>query len=168
MCYHVRAAGRRVLLPDADGYTTEPAKRKMQVLSLLKKKKYFKFNFCFWILCFWLVFESQWPPELLPPPLRFLWKLRAPLRTDAVTDLLVARLLRLESVVDRLEGEIEVGEIVQPVCPPRSDVIKPCSGHSCVEEKSSQSAGATDRALPPVRPWNSDSPRCWGKWKKKR
>lgn len=133
-----------------------------------KKKKYFKFNFCFWILCFWLVFESQWPPELLPPPLRFLWKLRAPLRTDAVTDLLVARLLRLESVVDRLEGEIEVGEIVQPVCPPRSDVIKPCSGHSCVEEKSSQSAGATDRALPPVRPWNSDSPRCWGKWKKKR
>lgn len=39
MCYHVRAAGRRVLLPDADGYTTEPAMRKMQVLSLLKKKK---------------------------------------------------------------------------------------------------------------------------------
>lgn len=38
MCYHVRAAGRGVLLPDADGYTTEPAKRKMQVLSLLKKK----------------------------------------------------------------------------------------------------------------------------------
>lgn len=61
---------------------------------------------------------------------KILLKLRALLRTSAVTNLLIARLLRSESVVDRLEKEIEVREIVQPVCPPRSNVIKPCSGHS--------------------------------------
>lgn len=69
-------------------------------------------------------------------PITVLLKLRALLRASAVTNLLVARVLRLESVVERLEGEIEVREIVQPVCPPRSNVIKPCSGHSCSESRS--------------------------------
>lgn len=50
---------------------------------------------------------------------------------STVTNLLVILLLRSESVVHRLEEEIDVWEIVQPVSPPRSDVIEPRGGHSC-------------------------------------
>lgn len=64
-----------------------------------------------------------------------LLELRALLRASAFTNLLIARLLRLEIVVDRLKKEIEVGEIVQPVCPPRSNVIKSRSGHSCLKRQ---------------------------------
>ena len=67
-----------------------------------------------------------------------LLKLRALLRASTVTNLLIARFLRCESVVDRLEKEIEVREIVQPVCPPRSNVIKPCSGHSYLRCQSTE------------------------------
>lgn len=67
MCYHVRAAGRGVLLPDADGYTTEPAKRKMQVLSLLKKiNKYFKFNFAFEFFAFDSYLKASGPQNYSP------------------------------------------------------------------------------------------------------
>lgn len=60
-------------------------------------------------------------------------KLRVLLRTSSVTNLLIAPLLRSESAVDWLEQEIEVGEIVQPVSPPRSNVIKSGGGHSCLK-----------------------------------
>lgn len=50
---------------------------------------------------------------------------------SAATHLLVALLLRPESIVHRLEEEIKVWEIVQPVSPPRSDVVEPGGGHSC-------------------------------------
>lgn len=87
------------------------------------------------------------------------WKLRALLRTSTFTNLLVARLLRLESVVDRLEKETEVWEIVKPIRPPRCDVIEPCSGHSC-----SNIHGQHTRF--PLRPWHSNIPRFCGKRRK--
>lgn len=67
---------------------------------------------------------------------RLFLKIRAPLPTTTVTNLLIARLLRFESAVDRLEKEIEVREIVQPVSPPWSNIISPCSSHYYVVEKS--------------------------------
>lgn len=65
-------------------------------------------------------------------------KIRALLRTSTVTNLLIARFLRSESAVDRLEKKIEVWEIVQPVCPPRSHIIKPGNGHYCLKSQSNK------------------------------
>lgn len=81
--------------------------------------------------------------------MRFSGKLRAPLRTATVTNLLIARLHRSESAVDRLEKEIEVREIVQPIRPPRSNIIKPCSGHACLEIHG-QAAEAAAAPRPPT------------------
>lgn len=47
------------------------------------------------------------------------------------TDLLVVLLLGLEAVVDGLEPQVDVGEIVQPVGPPGSDVVHPGRRHAC-------------------------------------
>lgn len=85
---------------------------------------------CFFFPLFLKVMGRQ---QLFNPPLFFSGaihlKLRAPLRR--VTNLLIARSLRFKSVVDRLKEETEVREIVQPVRPPRSNVIKPRAGHPC-------------------------------------
>lgn len=89
-----------------------------------------------------------------------LLNLRALLRASTVTNLLIVRLLRVESAVDRLKKVIEVREIVQPVCPPRSNVIKPCSGHSCLEQSVHRT---TQRRLPFE---NLNNPRFCEKWKK--
>lgn len=62
------------------------------------------------------------------------------------THLLVALLLRPESVVHRLQEEVKVWEIVQPVSPPRSDVGEPRSGHSCWGKLAHQTLAVRSRS----------------------
>lgn len=52
-----------------------------------------------------------------------------------MTDLLVALLLRAEGAVHRLQEEVKVREIVEPVGPPRSHVVEPCGGHVVRHER---------------------------------
>lgn len=52
------------------------------------------------------------------------------------TDLLVVLLFGLEAVVNRLEPQVNVGEIVQPVSPPGRDVVHAGRRHPCPDSKS--------------------------------
>ena len=48
-----------------------------------------------------------------------------------LTHLLVILIFWVKGVVNRLESQVDVWEIMQPVSPPRCDVVYPCGRHHC-------------------------------------
>lgn len=162
MCHHVRTA---VLLPDflaafVGATLLHHRDRRIKIAFITQHSRWSGTTVCLSVHLN-VVYHRQRSTTALISLMRFFLKLRALLRASGVTNLLIARLLRLESVVDRLEKEIEVREIVQPVRPPRSDVIKPCSGHSCLKKspfRRSDIPGFVERKSKKTRlQWRSQS-----------